>query len=113
MEIQRFEVDARLSGVVIHNNTVYLSGQVGEGETVDDQCQFALREIDRRLALAGTSKTRILQTLVYLADISDFEEMNAAWMSWIDPRNPPARATCEAKLALPAIKVEFIVTAAL
>jgi enamine deaminase RidA (YjgF/YER057c/UK114 family) len=39
--------------------------------------------------------------------------MNAVWEAWIDPKNPPARATSEAKLAAPKYKVEFIVTAAL
>ncbi|MBP1852368.1 RidA family protein [Rhizobium halophytocola] len=112
MTIKRLEVGARMSGIVIHGDTVYLSGQVGEGETVTDQCKYALAEVDRLLAAAGTDKTKILQTLIYLSDMSDFAEMNAAWEAWIDPANTPARATSEAKLAAPKYKVEFTVTAA-
>ncbi|MBB3423511.1 enamine deaminase RidA (YjgF/YER057c/UK114 family) [Rhizobium sp. BK312] len=113
MSIKRIDVGARMSGAVIHGNTVYLAGQVGDGESVTDQCKSALAEVDRLLAAAGTNKSKILQTLIYLSDISYFAEMNAAWEAWVDPANTPARATSEAKLAAPKYKVEFIVTAAL
>ncbi len=113
MSIKRIDVGARMSGAVVHGNTVYLAGQVGEGESVTDQCKSALAEVDRLLAAAGTDKSKILQTLIYLSDISYFAEMNAAWEAWVDPANTPARATSEAKLAAPKYKVEFIVTAAL
>ncbi|MFJ6327147.1 MULTISPECIES: RidA family protein [unclassified Rhizobium] len=113
MSIKRIDVGARMSGAVIHGNTVYLAGQVGEGASVTDQCKSALAEVDRLLAAAGTNKSKVLQTLIYLADISDFAEMNTAWEAWVDPANTPARATSEAKLAAPKYKVEFIVTAAL
>ncbi|TIX88673.1 RidA family protein [Rhizobium sp. P44RR-XXIV] len=113
MSIKRIDVGARMSGAVIHGNTAYLAGQVGEGESVTDQCKSALAEVDRLLAAAGSSKSKILQTLIYLSDISYFAEMNAAWEAWVDPANTPARATSEAKLAAPKYKVEFIVTAAL
>jgi enamine deaminase RidA (YjgF/YER057c/UK114 family) len=39
--------------------------------------------------------------------------MNAAWEAWIPHDAVPTRATCEAKLAAPDIRVEIIVTAAL
>ncbi|MGK6312153.1 RidA family protein [Neorhizobium sp. DT-125] len=113
MSIKRIEPGARMSGAVIHGNTVYLAGQVGDGETVTEQAKDALAEVDRLLAAAGTDKTKILQTIIYLSDIAYFGEMNAVWEAWIDPANPPARATSEAKLAAPNYKVEFIVTAAL
>jgi enamine deaminase RidA (YjgF/YER057c/UK114 family) len=113
MSIKRIEPGARMSGAVVHGNTVYLAGQVGEGESVADQCKDALAEVDRLLAAAGSDKSKILQTIIYLSDMSTFGEMNAVWEAWIDPANPPARATSEAKLAAPKYKVEFIVTAAI
>ncbi|KKX29290.1 RidA family protein [Rhizobium sp. LC145] len=112
MTIKRIEPGARMSGAVVHGNTVYLAGQVGEGESVTDQCKSALAEVDRLLAAAGSDKSKILQTIIYISDMSYFGEMNAVWEAWIDPANPPARATSEAKLAAPKYKVEFIVTAA-
>ncbi len=113
MTIKRIETGARMSGAIVHGNTVYLSGQVGEGETVTEQCKSALAEVDRLLSATGSDKSKILQTLIYLSDMSYFAEMNAAWEAWIDPAHTPARATSEAKLAAPKYKVEFTVTAAI
>ena len=110
--ITRIEPGARMSGAVVHGDTVYLAGQVGTGATVTEQAQSALAEVDRLLALAGSSKSKILSTTVYLANMGDFAAMNAVWDAWIDPANPPARATCEARLATPAYVVEFVVIAA-
>lgn len=113
MSIKRIEPGKRMSGAVVHGNTVYLAGQVGEGASVTEQSTSALAEVDRLLAAAGSDKSKILQTIIYLSDMSTFAEMNAVWEAWIDPANPPARATSEAALATPDYKVEFIVTAAL
>lgn len=110
--ITRIEPGKRMSGAVIHGETVYLAGQVGEGADVTAQARSALAEVDRLLALAGTDKSRILSTTVWLADIADFAAMNAVWEEWVDPANPPARATGEARLATPDYRVEFIVVAA-
>lgn len=113
MSIRRIEVGPRMSQAVIHGNTVYLAGQVGEGNTVAEQTASCLAEVDRLLAAAGTDKSKILQTIIWLADMADFAEMNSVWDKWVDPANTPARATGEAKLAAPKYKVEIIVTAAI
>ena len=113
MTIRRIDVGPRMSDIVIHNNTVYLAGQVGEGATVAEQTRDILAQVDAALATAGTNKSKILQTIIWLDDMANFAEMNAAWDAWVDPANTPARATGEAKLAAPKYKVEIIVTAAL
>lgn len=113
MSIRRIDVGKRMSDIVIHNNTVYLAGQVGEGATVAEQTKDTLATIDKLLAKAGSSKSKLLQTIIWLDDMANFAEMNSVWDAWIDPANPPARATGEAKLAAPKYKVEIIVTAAL
>lgn len=88
MTIKRIEPGKRMSGAVIHGNTVYLAYQVGEGVSVTDQSKSALAEVDRLLAAAGSDKSKILQTIIYLSDMSTFGEMNAVWEGWIDPANP-------------------------
>ena len=114
MEIKRFESGSRMSQAVVYNNTVYLAGQVGNaGDDVVTQTKQALAEVDRLLALAGTDKTRILSTTVWLADLADFAKMNSVWDAWVPQGHAPARATGEAKLATPEYLVEVIVTAAL
>ena len=112
--ITRLHSNARMSQAVIHNDVVYLSGQVGEpGTSVTEQTRSILASIEGLLAEAGSAKSKILSATIWLADIGDFAEMNAVWEGWIDPANPPARATSEAKLAAPKYKVEFIITAAI
>lgn len=113
-DIARVEPSPRMSQAVIHDGTVYLAGQVGvPGASVADQTGAVLAEVDRLLALAGTSKARLLTAQIWLADIGTFAEMNAVWDGWVDPTNPPARWTGEARLAMPDYKVEIIVTAAI
>lgn len=111
--ITRLHSDDRMSQAVIHGDTIWLAGQVGEpGEDVVAQTRTALREIDSLLAEAGSSKSKIVSTTIWLADINDFEAMNSVWDKWIDPANPPARATGESRLAAPEYRVEIIVVAA-
>lgn len=110
--ITRYESGPRMSQAVVHGDTVYLAGQVGEGEDVAAQTRHALSEVDRLLAAAGSNKSRILSTTIWLADMADFAAMNSVWDTWVDKANPPARATGEAKLAAPKYKVEIIVVAA-
>ncbi|MEC9469683.1 MAG: RidA family protein [Pseudomonadota bacterium] len=113
-DIKRLEVGPRMSQAVIHGGLVYLAGQVGNpGDTVTNQTQTILERIDELLEQAGSNKSRILQTTIWMDDMKDFAEMNKVWDAWVDPANPPARATGEAKLAAPEYKVEIIVIAAL
>ena len=111
--ITRIDPGARMSEAVIHGDTVYLAGQVGNpGEDVIAQTKTVLAEIDALLARAGTDKSKILMATIWLADINDFGAMNSVWDQWVDPANPPARATSEGRLATPDYKVEIIVVAA-
>ena len=113
MEVTRLHSGPRMSQIVIHSNTGYLAGQVGTpGADVATQTQDCLNAIDTLLKEAGSNKSRLLQVIIWLADMSDFAEMKAVYDAWIDPENPAARACGEAKLATPEYRVEFIVTAA-
>ena len=112
MTITRIQPGARMSQAVIHGDTVYLAGQVGSpGESVTNQTQAILGQIETLLAEAGSEKAKILSATIWLADMADFAEMNAVWDKWVDGKNAPARATGEARLAAPAYKVEIIVIA--
>lgn len=114
MTVSRINVGARMSDIVIHNNTVYLAGQVGApGASVTEQTKAVLASVDELLAKAGTDKTKILQAIIWLADMGTFAEMNAVWDSWVPQGHTPARATGEAKLATTDYKVEVIITAAI
>jgi enamine deaminase RidA (YjgF/YER057c/UK114 family) len=110
--IERIETSARMSRIVKHSGVAYLCGQVGDGPTVADQTRDCLSRVDALLVNAGSSRDQILQAIVWLADMADFEEMNEVWDAWVPAGQAPARACGEAKLARPELKVEIIVTAA-
>lgn len=112
MSIERKETSTRMSQIVTHGDTIYLAGQVGEGETTADQTRDMLARVDRLLAEAGSSREHMLQAVIWLADMADFEEMNAVWDAWVPEGHAPARACGEAALATPKFRVEVIVTAA-
>lgn len=115
MSVERKEVGPRMSQVVVHGNTVYLAGVVARdtaGKSVTEQTREILATIDKYLAQAGTDKTKLLTTNIWLTDMGTFAEMNAVWDGWVSPGNTPARATVEAKLAAPQYKVEIMMVAA-
>lgn len=115
MTIQRIEPGPRMSAAVVHGNTVYLAGHVADtakGKSVAEQTRDILAQIDETLASAGTDKTKILSTTIYLSDIKTFAEMNSVWDAWVSKGNTPARATVEAKLAAPEYTVEIVMVAA-
>jgi enamine deaminase RidA (YjgF/YER057c/UK114 family) len=48
----------------------------------------------------------------FLADLADFDGMNAVWDAWVVPGQTPPRATVQARLANPQWRIEVVVTAA-
>jgi enamine deaminase RidA (YjgF/YER057c/UK114 family) len=114
MEIKRFNKSARMSQAVVHNGTVYLSGIVPKDDAADiaGQTRQVLEAIEQRLAAAGSDKSRLLSAQVLLTDMADFDGMNAVWEAWIDPANPPARMTCQARLARATMRIEIMAIAA-
>ncbi|NVM79958.1 enamine deaminase RidA (YjgF/YER057c/UK114 family) [Duganella sp. SG902] len=114
MEIKRLHVGKRLSEVAIHNNTVYLAGQIPDDYSADikGQTREVLAHVDRLLAEAGSDKTCILSCTIYLKDMADFPGMNEEWDAWVPQGHTPPRATVEAKLFDPKVLVEIVVVAA-
>lgn len=113
MEIKRHNLGPRMSQAVVHNNTVYLAGQVaGDATTVKGQTEQVLAKIDAALAAVGSNKSKLLSATVYLADMKGYDDMNAAWDAWVDKANTPGRATVEARLASPKYLVEIAAIAA-
>ncbi|MCP4318987.1 MAG: RidA family protein [Hyphomicrobiales bacterium] len=111
--IERIDTGARMSQIVKHNGTVYLAGQVGtRGDSVGDQTAECIRKVEALLDKAGSGKEQILQAIIWLSDMAEFEAMNAVWDAWVPEGHTPARACGEAKLASRELSVEIIVTAA-
>ncbi|MFT4783259.1 MAG: enamine deaminase RidA (YjgF/YER057c/UK114 family) [Paracoccaceae bacterium] len=110
--IERIETGARSSKIVKHNGVAYITGQVGEGADITAQTEECLRRLEALLIKAGSSREKMLRATIWLADMSDFDGLNAVWNAWVPEGHAPARACGEAKLARPQLRVEIIVDAA-
>jgi 2-iminobutanoate/2-iminopropanoate deaminase len=97
-------------GVIAEGRFVYVSGQgpVRDGEnvlgTIEEQTRLALENVAAVLAEAGASIGDVVRCGVFLADLGDFEAMNAVYGKFFgEPL--PARTTVG--VSLPEIKVEI------
>jgi len=83
---------------------VFVSGQAGlapgtkqfAGETVAEQTEQTLRNLEAILRAAGTDLAHVVKVTVLLADMAYFAEMNGVYARFF-PTNPPARTTYAAK----------------
>ena len=114
MSIHRHDQSAILSQAVEYGSTVYLAGIVAKdlSKDVKGQTQEVLADIDRLLGKCGSNKSKILTATIWVTDIRNRAPMNEVWTAWVDPKNMPARACVEAKLADPRALVEIMVVAA-
>ena len=114
MTIQRMHTQKRMSKIVIHNNTVYLCGQVAEDSMkgIGEQTQTMLDKVDVLLKEAGSDREHILSATIYVKSMDYFSEMNAVWDSWVSEGHAPARACVEASMAREELLVEISVVAA-
>ncbi|MGA3038044.1 MAG: RidA family protein [Vulcanimicrobiaceae bacterium] len=114
MKIDRMKAGPRMSMAVRYGDTVYLAGQVPDNvsDGVAGQTRQVLAKIDALLAEAGTDKSALLSATIYLRDMATFNQMNEVWDAWVDPKNTPARASVEARLARPEFLVEISIIAA-
>jgi enamine deaminase RidA (YjgF/YER057c/UK114 family) len=114
MSIKRHKPGPRFSKAVEHNGVVYLAGMAADDHSKDirGQTEEILRTIDATLEEMGTDKSKLLSAIVWVSDIRLRDEMNVTWCAWMDPKNPPARACVEAKMADPRKLVEIMVTCA-
>ncbi|MDX1944152.1 MAG: RidA family protein [Pirellulaceae bacterium] len=110
-DIVRLGESRRWADVVIY------AGVARWVEVADDPSQDArsqvrqvLAQIDATLARLASDKTRLLQIVIYLADLSDAPSLNAEWDAWVAPAHPPVRACVQAGLS-PGYRVEMVIEA--
>jgi enamine deaminase RidA (YjgF/YER057c/UK114 family) len=113
MTIQRHGTTRRYSDSVSHAGIVHLVEVPANPEAdIAGQTANLLAGLDRLLHQAGSDRSRLLMVTIYLADMGDYDAMNAVWDAWLPEGCAPARACVEARLANPAWRVEMAVVAA-
>ncbi|MGZ5091947.1 MAG: RidA family protein [Burkholderiales bacterium] len=112
--IKRHHPGGSLSRLVEFGNLVFVAGTTADTKSASCKVQTeeVLKKIDRLLAEAGSDKSKILWCNVWLSDIREKDQMDAAWQAWVDPANKPARATVESRLATPDTRVEIMMICA-
>ena len=114
--IERIQTKQRMSRIVIHNDTIYLCGQVCKDTTTEpyikEQTTSMLEKVDDLLLEAGSDREHILSATVYVRDMKDFAAMNEVWDAWVPEGHAPARACVQAAMARPELLVEISVIAA-
>jgi len=106
------------SQAVVAGGLVFASGQIpidpATGQFVEggvaEQTRQVLRNLSEVLEAAGTSPGSVVKTTVFLADMNDFAEMNAAYAEFFG-ENPPARSTVQAARLPRDARVEIDVIA--
>ena len=111
-EILRYGESRRWADIVVHRGVAYWV-EVAEDMSLDASGQIAqvLAQIDATLETVGSDRTRLLQVLVYLADVDDGTVLNELWDAWVPVGHPPVRAMVQVGLAK-GCKIELVVTAA-
>lgn len=103
-----------LSTAVRAGNRVFLSGVLGNTDAnIGDpaaQTREVMARIQRTLTSAGLSFADVVDSTVYLPDLSQFAAMNGVYREFV-PTAPPARATVGAKLVSRNALVEILMTA--
>jgi len=101
-------------------NLLFVSGQIPiEPKTgtlltgdITEQTEQVMRNITALLKAAGADFNNVVRTTVFLADMNDFNGMNAVYSKHIvDP--PPARATVQVGRLPRDVKIEIDVIAVL
>lgn len=115
MTLTRHKPNHRMSQAVRAGGMVYLAGQIPDRRDagIEEQTTETLAKIDALLAELGGSKPDLVSVQIWLHDMDDFAGMNTAWDAWVDPQNPPARATGGAALASApsGVRIEIICVA--
>ncbi|MEM9576608.1 MAG: RidA family protein [Pseudomonadota bacterium] len=107
-----FEPQIGYCRAVVAGGWVHVAGTVGQGETVEDQCQDALNTIAQALEEAGASFADVVRVTYMLPKAADFEP---CWplLQQAFGSNPPAATMIECGLIAPQYKIEIEVTALL
>ena len=88
------------SPAVIAGGFCFVAGQVGDGadaalvDGVESQTARTLDNVKAILDQAGVGMADVVRTTVFLADMDDFQAMNAVYATFF-PDEPPARVTVQ------------------
>jgi enamine deaminase RidA (YjgF/YER057c/UK114 family) len=110
--IRRYGNSKRWADVVVHRGVAHWA-EVAEDMSLDARGQIAqvLAQIDATLEMIKSDRTKLLQVLVYIADLTNVPALDELWDAWVPTAHPPVRAMVQVGLGQ-SCKVEMVITAA-
>ena len=107
-----FEPKVGYCRAVVAGGWVHVAGTVGQGDTVEAQCQSALATIKEALMSAGASFADVVRVTYMLPDAAEFEPC-WPYLREAFGANPPAATMIQCDLIAPEYRIEIEVTALL
>jgi enamine deaminase RidA (YjgF/YER057c/UK114 family) len=100
------------SHAVLAGNTVYLAGQIGDGETIAEQFDTAAANLITALQAAGGEPTDLVWLQVFVTDIPEYKAslpaLGRAWRQHFGRHYPAMGLFGVTELFEPAAKVELM-----
>ena len=106
---------------VIHNNTMYISGQIAldpitKELVIDDlknETKLVMNNLKAILDNKNLSFDNVIKSTIFLSDMSNFKEVNEIYGSFFNKGNEPARETVEVSKLPLNVNVEISMIAGL
>ena len=103
-----------LHEVVEHNGVLYIGGIVPEDTSLDmsGQANDVLGQLDRLLKGLGSDLANVLQVTIFMTNLKEKAEFNAAWKAHFAQAHLPARAAIGVADLGPGVRLEMTAIAA-
>ena len=80
--------DEAISGLVTLGDFVYVSGQYGQGDTIDEQTRSACSQIQKQLDLMKLKMHHVVKTTIYVTDFSLKDRVLKIYQSYFEAPYP-------------------------
>ena len=95
---------------IVANGFVFVSGQIGTGDTFEAQLESVITNVENVLKASGSSLDHVVKSTVFLANMNDFAKLNEIYMKRLKAPYP-ARSTIQVARLPRDAKVEIEVIA--
>ncbi|MGQ5521698.1 RidA family protein [Chitinimonas sp. PSY-7] len=113
MDIQRINPTQRWSDATVYQGLVHFVEVPADLHAdMRGQVKQVLAQAEKTLELAGSDKSRLLMTTIYVTNLANVPALNAIWDEWLAPGYAPVRACLKVELVNPDMLVEMAFVAA-
>ena len=106
---------------IIHNNTMYISGQIALNpitkelmiNNLTEETMLVMNNLKAILENENLSFENVIKSTIFLSDMGDFKEVNEIYASFFKNGNEPARETVEVSKLPLGVNVEISMIACL